>query len=188
TAAEAIVLAASDENLATCALRPSVIFGPGDPQVIPSLHACIGKGETPFMIGNGLNMWDVTFVSNVADAHILAMENLLSTKSAAGQALFISNEQPVPFRDFCLAVWKSFGHYPPFQVKIPQGLATTAGSVAEWITWLTGKETTLSWGSVKDACQVRYCSGTKARDVLGYKPRVGIEEGIRISCEVNLNP
>ncbi|KAL8912455.1 MAG: hypothetical protein Q9171_002548 [Xanthocarpia ochracea] len=183
TAAEAIVLAASDEHLATCSLRPSVIFGPGDRQMIPALRACIEKGETPFIIGNGLNMWDVTFVGNVADAHVLAMENLLSTRTAAGQALFISNEQPIPFRDFCRAVWKSFGHYPPFQVKIPQRLATFVGSVAEWATWLTGNEATLSRGSVQDACQVRYCCGVKAREVLGYKPRVSIEEGIRISCD-----
>ncbi|KAL8857269.1 MAG: hypothetical protein Q9178_006195 [Gyalolechia marmorata] len=151
--------------------------------MIPALHACIEKGETPFIIGNGLNMWDVTFVGNVADAHVLAMENLLSTKTAAGQTFFISNQQPIPFRDFCRAVCKCFGHYPPFQVKIPQRLATFVGSVAEWATWLTGNEATLSRGSVQDACQVRYCSGVKAREVLGYKPRVSIEEAIRISCD-----
>lgn len=170
--------------MVTCALRPSVIFGPGDPQMIPSLYACITKGETPFIIGDGLNMWDVTYVSNVADAHVLAVENLLSTGTARGQAIFISNEQPLPFRDFCLAVWKEFGHYPPFEVKIPEALATFAGYLAECVTWTTGSASTLSRGSVKDACQVRYCSGVGARKILGYKPGVGIEEGIRISCEV----
>ncbi|KAI4169256.1 MAG: hypothetical protein LQ343_005844 [Gyalolechia ehrenbergii] len=185
TAAEALVLSASDDRMATCALRPSVIFGPGDPQLIPSLHACIAKGETPFVIGDGLNMWDVTYVGNVADAHVLAVENLLSTRTSAGQAIFISNEQPLPFRDFCLAVWKEFDHYPPFEVNIPKTLATFAGYLAEWATWFTGSSSTLSRGSVKDACEVRYCSGVKAREILGYVPRVGIEEGIRISCEVS---
>ena len=61
TAAEALVLAANDEKFATCALRPSVLFGPGDCQFIPSLYACIAKGETPFIVGDGLNMWDVTY-------------------------------------------------------------------------------------------------------------------------------
>ncbi|KAL8756042.1 MAG: hypothetical protein Q9199_003216 [Rusavskia elegans] len=184
TAAEAIVLAASNEHLATCVLRPSVIIGPGDRQLIPALHACIGKGETPFVVGDSLNMWDITYVGNVADAHVLAMENLFSTKTAAGLAFSISNEQPLPFRDFCLAVWKSFGHYPPFQVNIPRRLAALAGSVAEWVTWLTGYPSTLSRGSVQEACQIRYCSGVKAREVLGYKPSVSIEDGIRISCNV----
>ena len=172
--------------MATCALRPSVVFGPRDNQTIPSIHACIAKGETPFIIGDGLNLWDVTFVGNVADAHVLAVENLLSGKSAAGQAIFISNEEPISFRGFCLAVWKEFGHYPPFEVKIPVALAKSAGFVAECITWFTGSSSTLSRGSVKDACQVRYCTGTKARNVLGYQPCVGIEEGIQISCQVSV--
>lgn len=187
TAAEALVLNASDETLATCALRPSVLFGPGDYQLIPSVHACIAKGETPFVVGDGENLWDVTYVGNVADAHVLAAENLLSKRTAAGEAIFISNEQPVPFRDFCLEVWKNFGHYPPYVVHIPVSLAVLVGYIAEAVTWVTGTPTTLSRGSVLDACGTRYCSGEKARKVLGYKPRVGIEEGIRTSCTVSFS-
>ena len=184
--AEALVLSANDEKFSTCALRPSVLFGPGDHQLIPSVHACIAKGETPFVIGDGDNLWDVTYVSNIADAHILAVENLLSsTRTAAGEAIFISNEQPITFRDFCLAVWREFGHIPPIEFHIPLSVAAFAGYVAEWVTWLTGTPTTLSRGSVLDACGVRYCSGEKARKLLGYRPRIGIEEGIRISCKVS---
>lgn len=182
TAAEALVLGACDEKLATCALRPSVLFGRGDYQLIPSVHACIGKGETPFVVGAGENLWDVTYVGNVADAHVLAVDNLLSTKTAAGEAIFISNEEPIPFRDFCLEVWKNFGHYPSYEVHIPVALAALVGYTAEVVTWVTGTPTTLSRGSVLDACSTRYCSGEKARKLLGYKPRMGIEEGIRTSC------
>lgn len=183
-AAEALVLAASDEKLATCLLRPSVIFGPGDPQLVPSIHACIAKGETPWVIGSGNNMWDVTYVTNIADAHVLAAENLLSSRTAAGEAFFISNNEPISFRDFCLAIWAQFGHYPRFRVHIPERLAILVGNLAEWSTWLTGSPTTLSSGSVMEACATRYCNGAKARKILGYVPRVGIEEGVRISCEV----
>ncbi|KAL8828854.1 MAG: hypothetical protein Q9191_002349 [Dirinaria sp. TL-2023a] len=179
-AAEALILAANDEKgLATCALRPSVLIGPGDYQLIPSIHACIAKGESPFVVGDGLNLWDVTYethaaehyVTNVADAHVQATENLLSTKTAAGEAIFISNEQPIPFRHFCLAVWAEFGHYPSHEIKIPRSLAAFAGSVADLVTRATGTPTTLSQGSVNDACHVRYCNGTKARLLLGYQPR-----------------
>jgi hypothetical protein len=47
-----------------------------------------------------------------------------------------------------------------------------------------GTPTTLSRGSVKDACSMRYASGQKARRILGYEARIGIEEGLRISCLV----
>ena len=180
------MLSACDEKLATCALRPSVLFGQGDYQLIPSVYACIAKGETPFVVGDGENLWDVTYVANVADAHVLAVENLLSTRTAAGEAIFVSNEEPITFRDFCLEVWKNFGHYPPYQVHIPMSLAYLVGYIAEGVTWITGTPTTLSRGSVFDACGTRYCSGEKARKILGYRPRVGIEEGIRISCLVSL--
>lgn len=181
------MLAACSETLLTCAIRPSVIFGPDDYQLIPSVHACIAKHETPFIIGSGDNLWDVTYINNIADAHILAVENLMTTRTAAGEAFFVSNNEPIPFRDFCLEVWKQFGHHPPFEVRIPERLARLAGYAAEWITWLTGTPTTLSSGSVIDACSTRYCSGAKARKILGYEARVGIEEGIRISCEVGLH-
>lgn len=172
--------------MATCSLRPSVLFGPGDYQLVPSIHHCIVKGETPFIIGSGENLWDVTYVGNIADSHILAVENLLSEeKTAAGEAIFISNEQPITFRDFCSVVWKEFGHFPPYKVRIPVAIAALIGLIVEWVTWMTGSPTTLSRGSMLDAVGTRYCSGEKARRLLGYKPRVGIEEGIRISCKVS---
>ncbi|KAL4793212.1 hypothetical protein BDV19DRAFT_367192 [Aspergillus venezuelensis] len=182
-AAEAMVLQYSSYMMPTCALRPSVLCGPGDYQLVPAIHACIAKGETPFVIGDGFNLWDVTYVTNIADAHVLAAENLTSSRTAAAEAFFIQNNEPIRFRDFCLAIWAHFGHIPPFEVHIPKGLACFAGMVAEGLTWAFGKTTTLSRGSVKDACAVRYANGEKARRILGYEARVGIEDGIRMSCE-----
>ncbi|OJJ46907.1 hypothetical protein ASPZODRAFT_1846814 [Penicilliopsis zonata CBS 506.65] len=181
-AAEASVLKASADTLVTCALRPSVLCGPGDHQLVPAIHACIAKFETPFVIGDGFNLWDVTYVTNVADAHVLAAENLLSSKTAAGEVFFIQNNEPVPFRDFCLAIWAHFGHYPPIELHIPQTLAYIAGFLSECFTWLRGT-TTLSRGSARDACSVRYASGEKAKRILGYEARVGFDDAVRLSCE-----
>lgn len=121
----------------------------------------------------------------MADAHVLAAENLIGSKTAAGQAIFISNNEPITFRDLCLAIWAHFGHYPPFEVHIPGSLAVTVGYIAEWVALLLGRPYTISGGSVLDACGTRYITGKKAEQLLGYKPRVGIEEGIRLSCEVS---
>ncbi|KAL3466472.1 hypothetical protein BJX64DRAFT_229407 [Aspergillus heterothallicus] len=182
-AAEALVLQYSNDVMPTCALRPSVLCGPGDYQLVPAIHACIAKRETPFVIGTGSNLWDVTYVTNIADAHILAAENLISSRTAAGEAFFIQNNEPIAFRDFCLTVWAHFGHIPPFELHIPETVAYLAGLVSEALTWITGKSTTISRGSVQDACATRYASGEKARRILGYEARVGIEDGIRLSCE-----
>lgn len=143
------------------------------------------KHETPFVIGDGLNLWDVTYVDNVADAHVLAVENLVTSRTAAGEAFFVQNNEPITFRDFCLATWAHFGHIPPFEIRIPEVLAYILGLMSEMATWVTGKAATLSRGSVRDACAIRYASGDKARETLGYEARVGIEEAIRLSCEVS---
>ena len=108
--AERLLLAADHRDMPICVLRPSVLFGPGDRQLIPPIHACIAKNELPYIVGDGLNLWDVTFVDNIADAHILAAENLLSSKTAAGEIFFIQNNEPVTFREFSLEIWKNFGH------------------------------------------------------------------------------
>ena len=184
-AAETLVLAANSSEFATCALRPSVLFGEGDYQLVPSVHACIAKWETPFVIGDGFNLWDASYAGNVADAHVLAVENLLDSKTAAGEAIFIANEEPITFRDFSLAVWRNFDHYPPFTFYIPKAVAVAVGFLAECVTRLTGTSTTISRGSVLDASAIRYCDGLKARRLLGYKPSIGIEEGLKRSCLVS---
>lgn len=182
--AEKLVLGTGSADFSTCALRPSVIFGEDDYQLIPSLHACILKGETPFLIGDGDNLYDFTYVGNVADAHILVVENLLSTKTAAGEAISISNGQPVTFRDFCLAVWAAFGHTPPYTVQIPRSVASFAGFLAGCYTWVSGTPATLSRGSVSDASGTRYANISKARDLLGYEPRCDLDDAVKISVKV----
>jgi sterol-4alpha-carboxylate 3-dehydrogenase (decarboxylating) len=182
--AEELVFAAQGPNFATCILRPSVIYGESDEQLIPSIYACIAKGETRYVIGKGTNLWDVDYVGNVADAHLLALKNLLTSKSAAGEVFFIQHNEAVPFRDLCLEIWKHFHHIPPYEITIPASFGWLMGTLAEWYSWLTGQPVTLSRGSVMDACAVRYASGRKARETLGHEPRVRLDEGLRLSCEV----
>lgn len=165
-----------------------MLCGPGDYQLIPTVHACIAKGETPYVIGDGLNLWDVTYVTNVADAHVLAAENLTSSKTAAGEVFFIQNNEPITFRAFSLAIWAHFGHIPPYQINIPVSLLWFVGLLAECLSWVSGKPATLSRGSVKEASSVRFASGEKARRILGYEARVNIDEAIRLSCEVRFGP
>lgn len=146
--AEEFVLQANTPSFNTCVLRPAVIFGEGDYQLVPAIHACIAKGEALFRLGDGENLWDVAYVGNVADAHVLAVENLLSTRSAAGEVFFIQQNEPITFREFCLAIWREFDYFPPFEVYIPKSLGWTVGLVAECWTWLSGLRTTISRGSV----------------------------------------
>ncbi|KAF2242746.1 C-3 sterol dehydrogenase/C-4 decarboxylase-like protein [Trematosphaeria pertusa] len=182
-AAEALVLSFNTSDFLTCALRSAVLFGPQDPTCIPILHGCIARGETPFILGEGTNLQDYAYVCNVADAHVLAVRNLLDSGTAAGEAFFITNGEPVTARDICIAVWKEFGHVPSFQVRIPEGLAWWLALGMERLTWMTGSKSTLSRGMILDVTKNRYVSIAKARRVLGYEPKVSLPEAMRVSCE-----
>ena len=109
--------------------------------------------------------------------------------SAAGQAILISNDAPITFRDFMLAIWAQFDHVPDPRLcfAVPTMVAWWVGLLAEIWSFLRGKgeRTTLCRGSVKDAYGTRYACLDRARRVLGYEPRVDLAEGIRISCAVS---
>lgn len=175
-----------DSTMLTASIRPAVIYGEGDHQLVPSIVSCIvDKSESMFRVGDGMNMWDTVYVGNVADAHVLALENLLSENpTAAGEAFFIQNNEPTSFREFCLQVWKSYnGHVPPYTIPIPTTLAWVLGSIVEVLTWFTRTPATFSRGSINDATAIRYASGGKARRILGYEPRVKMEEALNRSCQ-----
>ncbi|PVI00250.1 C-3 sterol dehydrogenase/C-4 decarboxylase-like protein [Periconia macrospinosa] len=183
TIAENLVLSANKPDFLTCVLRPSVLFGPNDPVTIPTIHACILAHETPFILGSNTNLQDWTYVSNAADAHVLAVRNLLNSGTAAGEAFFITNGQPVTPRDFCLAIWREFEHTPAFEVRVPEGIAWWVGWGVEWWSWASGAKSVLNRGIVLDATKDRYVSIVKAKKILGYEPKVRLEEACRISCQ-----
>lgn len=175
----------AEKGLQACALRPCTIIGPGDIAVISLIHDLIAKGETYFIIGDGDNLYDFIYIDNAVDAHVLAIENMLTTATAAGEAFFISNEEPVYFWDFFAYLWAQFGHVPRFRVKIPMAVAWVVGLVAEVVTYFTGAAATVDRGSVWDAVRTQYSDNSKARDILGYRPKIGLAEGVRRSCAVS---
>lgn len=174
-----------EKGLLACALRPSTIIGPGDTAVIEVIHDCIAKGETNFIIGEGDNLYDFMYIDNAVLAHVLAIENLLTTCTAAGEAFFISNQEPVYFWDFLAAIWAEFGHTQKARWHIPVNLAWVAGLAMEWITSFTGGASTLDRGSVKDGVRTTFSNNEKAIRILGYRPIVSLAEGVRLACAVS---
>ena len=156
----------SAKGLVACALRPCTIIGPGDTAVISLMHDLIAKHETYFIVGDGDNFYDFMYIDNAVLAHVLAVENLLGSKTAAGQVFFISNQEPVYFWDFLAYIWAQFGHVPKFRVHIPTTIAWVAAYALEWVTWFTGGAPTLDRGSVKDGVRTHFSDNTKAKEIL----------------------
>ncbi|RUS29130.1 3-beta hydroxysteroid dehydrogenase/isomerase family-domain-containing protein [Jimgerdemannia flammicorona] len=191
---EKLVLAANNQRgLLTCTIRPSGIFGPGDSQIIPGFLEVCERGQHIIQIGDNTGLMDFTYVGNVAYAHVLAVEQLTSpTSPAAGQAFNITNGTPIPFWDIAMRVWKEVGYHIPKSRKIvlPYALAVVIAYISETIYETKAlfidrsklKEG-LSRGRIKQVISSRYFNIDKAKSILGYEPRVGLEEGIVLSIQ-----
>ncbi|OLL26523.1 Sterol-4-alpha-carboxylate 3-dehydrogenase, decarboxylating [Neolecta irregularis DAH-3] len=181
--AEKLILQADDrKGMRTCALRPAGIFGPRDRQCIPGMLTVYYSNQTKFQIGDNLNLFDFTYVGNAVHAHILAAEKLLDSQTVdkvAGEAFFITNGEPIYFWDFPLAVWAHLGHCPPYIIRFPRIVGIGLAAMVEALSYFRGKEAGFTRFRVKFACASRYYNISKARDILGYKPLVSLDEGIK---------
>ncbi|CAO2839373.1 unnamed protein product [Amaranthus hypochondriacus] len=188
---EALVLKANGKNgLLTCCIRPSTIFGPGDKLFVPSLVDAARAGKSKFLIGDGNNMYDVTYVENVAHAHICAERALSSegtvAEEAAGQAYFITNMEPIRFWEFMSLILEGLGYERP-RIKIPAFVMMPIAYLVLFIYTLLApfgmKVPQLTPSRVRLLSRSRTFNCSKAKDRLGYIPIVSLQEGIERTIE-----
>lgn len=184
--AEAHVLKAATDNFYTIALRPAGIFGPGDRQMIPNIRAIAFRGQHKFQLGNNLNLFDFTYVGNVAYSHALATQQLFLPDvrpSINGQAFFITNDSPIYFWSMARAVWKADGFVDDAKFVIPRDLGIAIGYISEAVSKLTGKEPGLTPFRVRTTCADKYYNISKAKELLHYAPPTGLEQGIALTLK-----
>ncbi|KAL1609048.1 erg26, C-3 sterol dehydrogenase [Nothophoma quercina] len=192
--AETYVLEANrkPEGFLTCAIRPAGIFGEGDVQLLPKMVQAFKDGKTKYQVGENDNLFDFTYVENVAYGHVLGVLALLSTHKLGstvpidtervdGEAFFITNGEPVFFWDFARAVWHEAGDRLPLKSvwHLDAGFASMVGFFSEWAMWLLGKTPNLTRAQVRYSTLKKYHSIAKARNRLGYQPIVSLDEGVR---------
>lgn len=176
--AEKSVLAANNNDLLTTAIRPHLVWGPGDNHLIPRIIERGLKGQLR-IVGSGQNKVDISFIDNVAEAHLLAAENLESTKSAAGQAYFISQGHPVNLWNWINDLFSRLS-IPPVRKRVSYKKAYVAGRFLEFLyTFFRIKqEPRMTRFLAEQLAKSHWFSIQKANDELGYTPRVTTEEGM----------
>lgn len=176
--AEQMVLTANSKVLKTCAIRPHLVWGPEDPHLIPRLVER-GRRRQLKIVGNGSNLVDISYVDNVADSHVLAAENLNSSATAAGNAYFISQGEPVNLWDWINTLFKRLG-IPPVTKKVGFGTAYAAGTLLEGIyMWFSmAKEPKMTRFLAEQLARSHWFSIAKARRDLGYAPRISTVDGV----------
>lgn len=181
--AEQHVLGLHDpRRLAVCALRPHLIWGPGDRHLVPRLLARARAGRLR-IIGSGRNLIDMVYVDNAAAAHLAAADRLLDSNAPAapgGRAYFISQGEPAPcwpWIDEILALV----HLPPVRRRLPLAVAWALGALCEAVYASLGlrREPPMTRFVALQLGRSHYFNISAARRDLGYRPAVDTAEGMR---------
>lgn len=176
--AERAVLAANDASLVTVALRPRLIWGPGDNQLLPRLVARAKAGRLR-LVGNGENLIDTTYIDNAAQAHFDAFAHLAPGAACAGRAYFISNGEPKTLRETLNGLLAAVGA-PTVQKTIPFRLAYAIGAVCEglWHALPLQGEPPMTRFLAEQLATTHWYSMEPARRDFGYVPKVSFAEGL----------
>lgn len=176
--AEKLVLAANDTELATVALRPRLIWGVGDNQLLPRLVERAKAGRLRF-VGDGDNRIDTTYIDNAAQAHFDAFGHLAPNAACAGRAYFISNGEPRTVRDIVNGLLQAAGA-PAVQKTIPFGVAYAAGAVCEglWHVLPLKGEPPMTRFLAEQLSTTHWYDMAPAQRDFGYVPKVSIDEGL----------
>jgi 2-alkyl-3-oxoalkanoate reductase len=178
-AAEQLVLAAHSNSLRTIALRPHLIWGPGDQHLIPRLIARAKSGRLR-RVGAANKLVDTVYIDNAADAHVCADQALANTQTVGGRAYFITNDQPEPLWLFIDKVLNVAG-LPKVSKSISYRSAYAAGAVFETAYWLLGvqSEPLMTRFVASQLGTAHWFNISAAKTNLGYQPQVSTAEGLR---------
>jgi nucleoside-diphosphate-sugar epimerase len=188
--AEQHVLDSNDEpRFMTCALRPHLVWGPGDRHLIPRI---IQRGRLRQLrkVGDGTNQVDVTYVDNAAHAHILAARALKPGSPVCGHAYFISHGDPVNCWGFINEVLALAG-IPKVRKRISFYWAWRLGAVLEtWHDLLHREdEPRMTRFLASQLAKSHYFDISRARKDFGYEPVVSHEEGMRrLAASIKAEP
>lgn len=178
--AEAAVLAAHGDGLATVALRPRLIWGPGDNHLLPRLIERARAGRLR-LIGDGHNLIDTTYIDNAVDAHLAAFDRLHEQPQAkcAGRAYFISNGEPKPISEVINGLLRAAGA-PPVEKMLPFQAAYAIGGLCERLwNWLPlPGEPPLTRFIAEQLATPHWYDMTPARRDFGYQPKISFIEGL----------
>ena len=178
--AELVALAADDESLHVLAIRPHLVWGPGDPQLVARIVSRARQGRLP-VIGTGAALVDSTYVDNAVDALVAATS---AVERVHGRALVVSNGEPRPIAELLGDMCAASGAPRPHR-RVPAGLASATGLAAE-VVWALRRRVT---GVESDPPLTRFVAGQMAtahwfdqratRQLLDWHPLVSLSEGFQ---------
>jgi len=177
--AEKMVLHANNTNLSTVAIRPHLIWGPGDPHLVPRLLEKARKNKL-VQVGDGNNKVDILYIDNAVSAHLRACESLLGDANISGKAYFVSDGKPVVLWDWINQLLVQMGK-PIVSRKISYKNAMRLGAFLEGVYGLfeIKSEPPMTRFLASQLSTSHYFDISRAKKDFNYEPLVSHEEGMR---------
>lgn len=176
--AEQVVLQDNGEGINTVALRPHLIWGPGDTQLVPRLIERAKAGKLR-LVGDGQKLVDAVYVENAAHAHLLAADKLSRDAACAGKAYFITNDEPWPMAKIINSILDAAG-LPPVEKSVSPSTAYWAGALLELSHRIFRKtdEPPMTRFVARQLSTAHHYDISAAKRDLGYAPKVSMQEGM----------
>ncbi|MBR5758263.1 MAG: NAD-dependent epimerase/dehydratase family protein [Thermoguttaceae bacterium] len=168
-----------EDALMTVALRPHLIWGPRDRNLVPRLLERARKGKLR-RVGDGRNVISTIYVQNAADAHKLAADALTPGGSAPGSVYYIAQDKPLNCWKWIDELLALVGE-PPVRKSVSFKAAWRLGTVLEKIYRVLGREDepTMTRFLATQLAKSYWFDTTRARNELGFSPAISTEEGMR---------
>ncbi|MCY4128215.1 MAG: NAD-dependent epimerase/dehydratase family protein [Gammaproteobacteria bacterium] len=182
-AEKAVLDFAAEGTTRACALRPHLVFGPGDNRLIPNFLARRGRMRE---IGNRSHLSDFLYIDNFVDAVQAADARMADDSAISGEAFFITNGEPLAFFEFVERVLAAIDH-PAILGRVPSWVAYLAATIVEFYYQLMSREIIPEDGVSRFAIRYltthHYFCSKKAQKMLNWRPRIPIDVGIERTAE-----
>jgi nucleoside-diphosphate-sugar epimerase len=174
--AEVAALAADGPDLAVTAVRPHLVWGPGDTQLIGRIVERARSGRL-VLIDDGAALIDTTYVDNAAEAIAQALVRC-AEPDVRGRAFVVTNGQPRTVAEIFGRIARAAGVPSPNR-HVPFGVARAAGAVVEraWARSERTEEPPITSFLAEQLATAHWFDQRETRAALQWRPRVGLEEG-----------
>lgn len=172
--AEVLALAASDDQMPVVAIRPHLVIGPGDTQLIERIVDRARQGRLP-LIGSGLALIDTTWIDNAADALVAAVDRC---PDLGGRSLVVSNGEPRTVHELFARITAAAGvEWSPRHV--PARVAIAGGGAVERVWDRTGRteDPPMTAFGAEQLSTAHWFDQRETQQALGWQPRVTLAEG-----------
>jgi len=176
--AEIDALAAASDSLGLVAIRPHLVWGPGDAQLVGRIVERAKAGRLA-LVGGGRALVDTTYIDNAVEALIAALDAVAPGATCSGRAYVISNGEPRPIRELVGGICRAAGvPFQPRSVSLRTG--QTIGSIVErvWPVVRRGDEPPLTRFVAEQLGTAHWFDPRPAHDDLGWIPHISIDEGL----------